>query len=263
MIPCIAVSSAPDPFQTPAARVVDDAALASLQQKLREHPLSFGELFSLAWWALREQMGTFAAILILFYAPNIAFTVLGEQAIKGAGLGAIFLFSLGASCLALLVTTSIAVATAGILEGRPLSTGAVIKRTFAKFFPALAVTWVAALICGLWTMLLIIPGLWAFVRYSFVGYAVVIHDAGIRAALARTKHLVDNTWWATFALYGGASGWALVAKWVVDAIQTRTGMPIFVELIARTSLSGITLFFMIVLTAMYLNRHYTRPLAPG
>jgi hypothetical protein len=66
-------------------------------------------------------------------------------------------------------------------------------------------------------LLLIVPGIYLFVRWYFVPQVVVVEKQQAAAALRGSSRLVDGAWWRTFALIVLVNVAALLAALVIGA----------------------------------------------
>jgi hypothetical protein len=85
----------------------------------------------------------------------------------------------------------------------------------------------ALIVCGL--VLLVVPGLYLWVRYQFVPQAIVIERAGLSGAMSRSSALVRGSWWRVFgtlaAVYA-AAGFVNVVVFILAALTAMViGLP--------------------------------------
>jgi hypothetical protein len=98
-----------------------------------------------------------------------------------------------------LITAICVYALRSMAEGGTPRARAAIVKGFEKFSPI----FFAVLLAGLGILLgavLIVPGIYLFVRWYFVPQNVVIEGAERRAALRASARLVEGVWWRTFGL---------------------------------------------------------------
>jgi uncharacterized membrane protein len=83
---------------------------------------------------------------------------------------------------------------------------------FNQFVEAFLLYLLMAIFTFLWTLLLIIPGIIAGIRYS-QAYYIMRDNPGIGAleAISRSKQMMDGHKWRYFVLYLTFIGWALLA----------------------------------------------------
>jgi hypothetical protein len=97
----------------------------------------------------------------------------------------------------------------------PRAREAVVKG-FEMFTPLFFAVLLAALGIAL-GLLLIVPGIYLFVRWYFVPQVVVVEKQQAAAALRGSSRLVDGAWWRTFALIVLVNVAALLAALVIGA----------------------------------------------
>ena len=82
--------------------------------------------------------------------------------------------------------------------GAPGARAAIVKG-FESFTPIFFAVLLAALGIAL-GLILIVPGIYLFVRWYFVPQAVVLEGARTTAALRASSRLIEGSWWRTFGL---------------------------------------------------------------
>jgi hypothetical protein len=83
--------------------------------------------------------------------------------------------------------------------GTPRAREAIVKG-FESFAPIFFAVLLAALGIALGLFLLVVPGIYLFVRWYFVPQAVVIEGARDAGALRASGRLVTGSWWRTFGM---------------------------------------------------------------
>jgi hypothetical protein len=98
-----------------------------------------------------------------------------------------------------LITAICVHALRAVAEGGSPGAGEAIVKGFESFTPIFFAVLLAALgiLVGL---ILIVPGVYLFVRWYFVPQAVVIEGARDAGALRASGRLVEGAWWRTFGL---------------------------------------------------------------
>ena len=91
-----------------------------------------------------------------------------------------------------------------------------LVKGFEQFTPLFLAVVLAALGIAV-GLLLIIPGVYLFVRWYFVPQAVVLEDARSVGALRSSGRLLEGAWWRTFALIILVNVLALLAALVIGA----------------------------------------------
>jgi hypothetical protein len=98
-----------------------------------------------------------------------------------------------------LVTAICVYALRSVAEGGSPSAREATVKGFESFTPIFFAVLIAALGILLGA-LVILPGIYLFVRWYFVPQAVVLENARDVAALRASGRLVEGSWWRTFAL---------------------------------------------------------------
>jgi hypothetical protein len=83
--------------------------------------------------------------------------------------------------------------------GSPGARGAIVKG-FESFAPIFFAVLLAAAGIAIGLLILIVPGVYLFVRWYFVPQAVVLEGARNTGALRASSRLVAGAWWRTFGL---------------------------------------------------------------
>ncbi|MBN2162196.1 MAG: DUF975 family protein [Pontiellaceae bacterium] len=99
---------------------------------------------------------------------------------------------------------------------------------FRRFWRSLALYFFYTLFVGLWSLLLIIPGIIAQFRYAMAFYVMAEdEDCGPLEALRRSKEMMGGNKWKFFCLHWRFIGWALLCSilpvgyfWLVPYMQT-------------------------------------------
>jgi hypothetical protein len=101
--------------------------------------------------------------------------------------------------IAPLVTAMVVHALLAVADGERPRAGAAILSGLEAFRPVFVAVVIAAAGVILGLFLLILPGLWLFVRWAFVPQAVVLDGRRSTQALQRSAELVDGSWWRVLA----------------------------------------------------------------
>ena len=102
--------------------------------------------------------------------------------------------------IAPLVTAMVVHALLAMADGQKPRPGAAIVSGLEAFRPVFGAVLIAAAGVVLGLFLLIVPGVWLFVRWLFVPQAVVIDGRRSVAALQRSAELVTGSWWRVFGI---------------------------------------------------------------
>jgi hypothetical protein len=109
----------------------------------------------------------------------------------------IFLLSIASWFIGYWAMLGLALATKDMLEGLPIPTWRQgLSATGNMVLPILWVSFLTSLIVGLWTLLLIIPGIIFSMYYVFSGYSVLFDGKRGLEALRFSKSMVKGRWWS-------------------------------------------------------------------
>jgi hypothetical protein len=115
-----------------------------------------------------------------------------------------------------LITAICVHALLSVAGGGPLGTREAIVNGFESFTPIFFAVLLAALGIAL-GLLLIVPGIYLFVRWYFVPQTVVLERARNAGALRASGRLVEGAWWRTFGLVALVNLIALLVAVVLGA----------------------------------------------
>ena len=108
-----------------------------------------------------------------------------------------------------------------------------LRRLFPKalMWTLVGMSLLRSLLVGLWSLLLVIPGIIAGYRYSMADYLLINHpEMGAVEALRRSKELMRGNKMAAFSLDWSFLGWALLT-FIVSAAAGRLGFMLEMDLI--------------------------------
>ena len=135
--------------------------------------------------------------------------VLGSQPSPGQVLNAVFgrtlVVVLVFSLLRYLLITpfllaAVAQAAGGVYLGREVTVGNLYRAALRRFLPVLGVLALIVVIVVSASLLLIIPGVFFFVRLFLAPIAVMLEDIGPMQAIKRSWHLTRGNWWRSFGM---------------------------------------------------------------
>ena len=109
-----------------------------------------------------------------------------------------------------------------LIHGRPATLGDALRRALPRTVPATGLYLLKYLVIILWSMLFLLPGIWAFARYFAVFPAFVIEKLGVFGAIRRSKELARGNNLRVIGV-AGIPG-VLVMVLIVVIQQTATGM---------------------------------------
>jgi hypothetical protein len=115
-----------------------------------------------------------------------------------------------------LITAICVFALRSVAAGDPPRAREALVKGFELFTPLFFAVLLAALGIAL-GLLLIVPGIYLFVRWYFVPQAVVLEGTRGAGALRASGRLIEGSWWRTFALIVLVNVAALLAALVIGA----------------------------------------------
>src|SRR5262249_265530 len=149
------------------------------------------------------------------------------------------------------------------MEGTQAGIGEAMRRVVTRAHSVVFAYAIASAYCLLWGLLLVLPMIWALVRYSFITQAIALHDAGAVSAIDTSKRLLRGKWWQAFGVFAVAPAVGIAGTSGINTLVDATHLPQVGAVLLQTAVSSIALFANVLLTAMYLNRRHLQPLAPG
>lgn len=170
-------------------------------------PRDIGGLFRDATGAYFRYFSGFVAIGVAVVVPvELVVSGIGLGQLSGgypsAGTGAELGVSLAESYLLVgpLVTAMVIHALLAVADGRRPQPGAAITSGLEAFRPIFLAVLIGAAGVILGFVVLILPGLWLFVRWYFAPQAVVVDGRRSVGALERSAELVTGSWWRVFGV---------------------------------------------------------------
>jgi hypothetical protein len=171
-----------------------------------ERPRDVGALLRDSFSVYLRHFGTFVALGALVVVPS-------ELIVGGVGLEqlssdydatpgfaeAVIAAAVSYLVVAPLITAICIHALRSVAVGGSPGAREAIVRGFESFTPIFFAVLLAALGIAL-GLLLIVPGIYLFVRWYFVPQTVVIEGARDAGALRASGRLVERAWWRTFAM---------------------------------------------------------------
>jgi hypothetical protein len=177
-----------------------------------------------------------AASAALVQLPFVLAITPGKPPPPDASLREILSMSLGASPMALslfgllsslVVTIVYGALTRAVLmahEGRPIDVGEAFRASLARLPTLLAIGLLALLATIVGLILLIVPGIYIVLGFSFSYLVVMAEGAGVRAALARSWALARNLRWRIFGLIGVWVLLQMVVSYAVGGAMALVGL---------------------------------------
>ena len=165
----------------------------------RVHPMGLGDILDTTFSLYRDNFVLFAgiaAVIVIAQAILRALVNAGTSGILNYLLGFAITFAFGA-----LLTGALARAAAARYLGRPMTITEAFAGISGAVFTTLIVTSIIyGLVVGIGLVLLVIPGVYFFVRFIFVPQAVVLEGKSVGAAFGRSSQLVQGSWWRVFGI---------------------------------------------------------------
>jgi hypothetical protein len=235
-----------NPFAPPeSTQSLQDPIVA----RLSSEELPFGDLMSVAYRIVTAYPLTFALIVVLFYGP--LHVVSQWPVFHPTGMGT--LISLSSMILGFLGSWATVSCAGEALYGRPASLPKALSTMLARFGSLLGAGFVAGLISLLWMLLLVIPGIIAYVRFSFITHAVLIDGSDAGAALKESRDLVEGRWWVVFGILIFTGMFGAISTFVVNKLHMDLAIPFELAVALKTLFSSGTVFGSVMLVAKYVN----------
>jgi hypothetical protein len=173
-------------------------------------PLTVGEILDGAVTLIRHNPGALLGLGAVAAAVSA-----GTQIALNAALGtsdsssdAAATAGVTVTALGLLVSYVIGIALSGAaavalregLIGTRLSTAEILSRTRGHLRALVGGSVLAGLLTVLASVVFVIPGVYLYVSYTFVGCVIVMEESRARPALRRSRRLIKGAWWRVFGV---------------------------------------------------------------
>jgi hypothetical protein len=200
--------------------------------EIQTKTFGLGDIFRTAWWVIKSQYRTFLSVCLWIYIPLVLLTQFlniptasAETAQSTARFNS-SLHSLLASLLGIFVMAGLPYFVERTLQGSGPTWGEVLRFGASRWLSYFGTGLVLGIILGLWSLLLIIPGIIFGVFYIFWVNALVLRNFSGYDALTYSKSLVEGQWWKTFgitivlflACYGGMFLVGLLLELIWDSV---------------------------------------------
>lgn len=194
----------------------------------RLRPMNIGDLFDAAFALYRDNFGLFVGIVAVVAVPQTLANVFTALNTPGRGAESrVFFQTVSLTLLGIIVTfvlsqmatAALARAIAATYHGDQLS----VKGTYTAvgvggFITVFLAVLLAGIITALGFVLLLFPGIYLAIRFSFVTQVVVIERAGVREALRRSGGLVKGSWWRVFGILLLVSILTVILTGIIGAV---------------------------------------------
>jgi hypothetical protein len=157
-----------------------------------------GSVFNRAWEILAPNFALFFCVTFVVSLPNLIF-LLRDPRSPNLGWN-VFFAVLAGMILNAIGQAVILFGAFQQLRGQPAYMGEALQRGLARFFPILGFGILYTLGITLGAMLLIVPGLMLFVRWSLGVPACVVEGLGPSASMKRSAELTKGHRWQIFGI---------------------------------------------------------------
>jgi hypothetical protein len=164
---------------------------------------SFGNVFSDSFGVLGRNFGKFFLLAVLFTIPSQLYSqyIAQPSMVASGGFNVHFVISILVGLLmGGILTVSLVYGTVRDLQGRPADFAALLARGLQQVGPALAVIIVTTIIFIVGGILLIVPGIIAYVILWVTLPVAVIERPGVTASLSRSAELTKGHRWEIFGI---------------------------------------------------------------
>lgn len=185
--------------------------------------ISIGRVFSLAFDVMRGNPVAVFGISFLFGAlPGVLINIFirrtSLELIRSGAQSSVLAISIGSALIAfalsMLVQGALVRATVAHAEGERAGFGQSVTAGLSVALPLFVLSILIALGVGIGFVLLIVPGIMLYIRWSVAAPALVEERKGIFEALTRSQYLTRGAGWTIFGLFLVA----LAITWIISAI---------------------------------------------
>lgn len=243
-------------------------------------PLSAGEIFTAALAVLRKHAGVlFGLSFVVVAAGQIAATAVllrmpthllvmpagAKPELLNSRLRELMPYTAALAALVsltLLVVTGIAAVAVGkAVLGKPLGFGEALRELAPRALPLFGLSIVISVLATIGMLFFVVPGVWVFVLFSLAVPALMLEQATMSKAANRSRDLVRNHWWRTFAMVLGvvlaAYGIQVAVDWLVTQLAGPATTLLSPNLIGQiVATTGAAAYFGAVLSLVYVDRRF-------
>lgn len=241
---------------------------------LSQRPLTLIEIFLMAWTVFTRQFKTIVMVVVIVYVPiNIVLTFVPydegdwksfrnylriSEILEG-------LFGIISSLAIITITEKFLTAPAQNVEqstNEKIGFFQALKFACSRWPFFLWTHFITSLIIGLFTLLLVVPGIIVYVQYIFILPIVALRNVYGGEARDYSKNLVKGQWWKVM---GYSLVIALLGLGLVLGIQFTLGWltsDISSEVFLDTIIDIVWAFFEVTAVVFFLNLDYTKNLKP-
>lgn len=231
-----------------------------MEQEIYNKEYSIGKILSESWRKFKENFRLILLITLIIYIPIniiVAFipinTLMEQKGILQGFRTYMEVILALEGLIGIIATMAIAYAIKNKIDGRSISIGEALKKSFSRWGAAIGTNIILGIFLWGLTLLLIIPGIIYYVYWLFVLYVVILQDKSGKSALDYSKTIVKGRWWKVagyslvfwilsliVGIIAGASYWFLSNN--------------FLTSIAIGTLINVVLsFFIVVFTIFFIN----------
>jgi hypothetical protein len=161
---------------------------------------SVGDIFAVGWNVFSRNFVHYVILVLIVYLPIlIAMQFLPVDLIfEKYGMDGVFYLDLLIRIILPFIlgisTMAIAISTHSYVTSQSVDLYGDLKSAIYRWPSFIGTSILAGLIVTIGFMLLIVPGIFYFVNYSFFVYVVALRRLGGKSALDYSKHLVEGQW---------------------------------------------------------------------
>lgn len=176
-------------------------------QDISQIKFSVGDIFAVGWIIFSRNLGHYFILVLIVYL-TIFFA--GQYVPVGLifekyGMDGVFYLNLLARIISSfiygLLTMAIAISTHSYITSQSVDLSGDLKSAIYRWPSFIVTSILVGLIISIGFLLLIIPGIFWSVNYSFFVYVVALKGLGGKSALDYSKHLVEGQWGRAFGIY--------------------------------------------------------------
>ncbi|MBP0009943.1 hypothetical protein [Roseofilum sp. Belize Diploria] len=228
---------------------------SNLQHSLKKSLLGVPEYLSIGWSEFTKNIQIFCIFTLITNLPLL----LSEQLSGGLGI----LLSIIGNVLLIVVGLAVPNVVERSIRGQSVEMMTVLENAAPKFFIAFVVSIAVSMLVALGLIVLIVPGIWLSIRYSFTYYAIALRDCGFDA-MGYSQSLVKGRWWAAFGRFVllGLSVFIPIllltfAAGIISGFLGMVGLTIAALAVLYLAIGIIGYYFATVSVIMFLNFDYT------
>lgn len=230
--------------------------LEELRENIYKNQLSLKEIFAGSFSVLKVHFRTIGLLIVSVFLPFNILHAYVTQNFTSIPLSVILLFDFLRFSLGIICFLGIAIISEKAFLGQRLSFREALTHALKKSPKGIATGILAVLaIFGL-GLLLVVPGIYAFVCYEFSIFIVSLRETNFIAALKASKKLSQNHFWPVL----GKSLGIFIIGGIVLSVLSFPYLMVYEDMLSAVSyhtfLQMIGSYFLVCLTIQYLNLDY-------